>query len=85
MNTTTRTAIRFYAHMIKVIGWKNTDSLGIVHFTDGSSELWSTWGQCLIDREPTEVFLDKGLDADRARAMLVGMLKQAIARVEKLN
>lgn len=80
MNTTThRTAIRFYAHLLKVIGFENNAWHGIVHHTDGSSRLWIGKDVCVIDRTPDEVFIDNGIDEENARFELVVMLKAAIA------
>lgn len=86
MNTTThRRAIRFYAHLLKVCGYENTPWEGIVHHTDGSSRLWEGDDSCIIDRQPTEVFISNGLSEVKARRLLVVKCKVAIARVEKLN
>lgn len=88
MNTIThRTAIRFYAHLLKVIGWENDKGWGIVHYNNPaqSSMLWMGEDKCMIDREPTEFFINDGLDESHARSLLVAMCKEAIARVEKLN
>lgn len=81
MKTTTnhRTAIRVYAHQLKVIGFENDKHWGIVHYTDGCSQLWTDNRSCFIDRRVTEIFLNNGIDETEARALLVAMLKAAIA------
>lgn len=78
-NTKTRTAIRVYAHQLKVIGYTNSPAQGIVHYTDGCSRMWCDGNAAWLDRETSECFLDEGLSETQARKLLVAMLKAAIA------
>lgn len=84
---TNRTAIRVLAHILKVCGYENTEVLGILHYANpkDSSQLWALQSSCLIDRQPTEVFIDRGISEEDAMMLLTAMLEVAIARVEKLN
>lgn len=89
MKTQTRTAIRYYAHMLRVMLWENTPDKGIIHYSNPKdcSQLWCDGGSCVMDLQPTEIFVDYGIDEDRARELLVGMLKQRIEtlQLEKRN